>query len=76
MIGRQSELNLRNSIAAPHLRSTYMAQYGDANLKEDDISVSSNNPTKMEKTFTVYKSTPDLTSLWFSVANIFLVQKT
>lgn len=57
---RLSELQQRNFIAAPHLRSTYIAQYGDQNLKEEDISVSSNNPTKMEKTFTVYRSNPDL----------------
>lgn len=51
---------MRNSLAARHLRSTYAAQYGDQNLREEDISVSSKNPTKMEKTFTVYRSTPDL----------------
>ncbi|KAG4067391.1 hypothetical protein HA402_015827 [Bradysia odoriphaga] len=36
---RQSELRQRNSIAARHLRSTYAAQYGDQNLKEEDISM-------------------------------------
>ncbi len=50
-------------MAAPHLRSTYAAQYGDQNLREEDISVSSNNPTKMEKTFTVYRSTSDINNL-------------
>ncbi|KAJ6638168.1 hypothetical protein Bhyg_10901 [Pseudolycoriella hygida] len=36
---RMSELQQRNSLAPRHLRSTYAAQYGDQNLREEDISM-------------------------------------
>lgn len=37
---RLPELQYRNSMNLPHLRSTYMAQYGDQELREEDIKVS------------------------------------
>lgn len=34
-----SELHYRNSLAPLHLRSTYLAQYPEHNLREEDIKV-------------------------------------
>lgn len=33
----QDEINRRNSMVPPHLRSTYQAQYQDQNINEDSL---------------------------------------
>lgn len=45
---RWSELQTRNSMCLPHMRSTYTAQYADQDLREEDIKVSD-----IEKTFVI-----------------------
>lgn len=45
---RWSELQTRNSMCLPHMRSTYTAQYADQDVREEDIKVSD-----IEKTFVI-----------------------
>lgn len=45
---RWSELQSRNSMCLPHMRSTYTAQYADQDVREEDIKVSD-----IEKTFVI-----------------------
>lgn len=62
---RFSELKFRNSMVPHHLRSTYIAQYGDQNYSEDDLKVS-DHKSPLGKTFSIHKSNPDLsrTEFW------------
>lgn len=58
---RFSELQFRNSLCPPHLRSAYAAQYHDQDFREDEIKVSYlKSGGKLEKTFTVHRSNPNL----------------
>lgn len=54
-------MQYRNSLVLPHMRSTYLPQCGNQQYSEAEIKVSHLKRTsKMEKTFTVDKSNPDL----------------
>lgn len=58
-----AEMKLRNSQVLPHLRSAYPCQYADSDYTEDDLKVSHRRLTsQLEKTYTINKSNPDLTS--------------
>lgn len=71
-----SVLKMRNSMQPMHLRSSYAVQYSDQFSTEDDIKVSYEPKTPqrtatatmmMDRTFTMHRSSPDLSAAARSV---------